>query len=278
MENIVTYNEGELELKVSVEEETIWLTQKQLSELFVTSTDNIGLHFKNIFKEKELDENSTTEDFLVVQKEGNREVKRKLKHYNLDGIISVGYRVNSSKATKFRQWATSVLKNYITNGYAINEQKITHQRLLNLEKDVDTIKSHIQNNTLDLKQGIFFNGEVFDAYAFVSNIIKSAKKSIKIIDNYVDDTVLIHLSKNQNVDIFIYTHTISKQLKLDIEKYNKQYHQIELKIFKDSHDRFIIIDDEVVYHLGASLKDLGKKWFAFSKIDKDVVNILDRIK
>ena len=160
MKNIVTYNEGELELKVSVEEETIWLTQKQLVELFEVTKQNISLHINNIFKEEELEKNSTVKFFLTVQKEGTREVKRNLEHYNLDMIISLGYRVNSKKATKFRQWATSVLKNYITNDYAINEQKITHQRLLNLEKDVDTIKSHIQNNTLDLRQGVFFNKDV----------------------------------------------------------------------------------------------------------------------
>ena len=277
MNNIEIYNSGELELKVSIENETLWLSQKQLAELFDTSVDNIGLHFKNIYKEQELDEDATTEDFSVVQKEGNRDVKRKIKHYNLDAIISVGYRVNSSKATRFRQWATKVLKSYITNGYAINSHKINELRLASLENDVATIKSHIKNNTLELKQGIFFDGQVFDAYAFISDIIKSAKDSIKIIDNYIDDSVLTHLSKNQNIKITIYTSTISKQLKLDVEKYNKQYKPIELKTFKDSHDRFIIIDDEVIYHLGASLKDLGKKWFAFSKLDKNVVNILDRI-
>lgn len=141
-----------------------------------------------------------------------------------------------------------------------------------------TLKSKINNNTLEIKQGIFYDGEVFDAYNFISDIIKSAKKSIKIIDNYIDDSVLTHLSKNQNVKTTIYTSSISKQLKLDIDKYNKQYNPIELKLFKNSHDRFIIIDDEVIYHIGASLKDLGKKWFAFSKMDKSVVNILDRIK
>ncbi|KIM13234.1 MAG: DNA-binding protein [Sulfurovum sp. FS08-3] len=278
MKNIEIYNSGELELKVSIDNETLWLSQKQLAELFGTSADNIGLHFKNIYKEQELDEDATTKDFSVVQKEGKREVKRKIKHYNLDAIISVGYRVNSSKATQVRQWATRVLKSYITNGYAINTHKINELRLANLENDVATIKSHIQNNTLELKQGIFFDGEIFDAYVFLSEIIKSAKKSIKIVDNYIDDSVLTHLSKNQNAKTTIYTSTISKQLSLDIEKYNKQYKPIELKIFKKSHDRFIVVDDEVIYHLGASLKDLGKKWFAFSKMDKNSVNILDRIK
>ena len=129
LSNLVVYNDGELELKVSVDSETIWLTQLQMSQLFDTSTGNVGLHLKNIYLEKELDENSTTEFFSVVRKEGNRLVKRELKHYNLDVIICVGYRVSSLRATKFRQWATSVLKNYIQNGYAINNHKITEQRL-----------------------------------------------------------------------------------------------------------------------------------------------------
>ncbi len=278
MKNIEIYNSGELELKVSVEDDTIWLTQKQLVELFEVTKQNISLHINNILNEEELEKNSTVKFFLTVQKEGNREVRRNLEHYNLDMIISLGYRVNSKKATQFRQWATRVLKSYIANGYAINTHKINELRLANLENDVATIKSHIQNNTLELKQGIFFDGEIFDAYAFLSEIIKSAKISIKIIDNYIDDSVLTHLSKNQNAKTTIYTNTISKQLSLDIEKYNKQYKPIELKIFKESHDRFIVVDDDVIYHLGASLKDLGKKWFAFSKMDKNSVNILDRIK
>lgn len=176
MSDVVVYNDGELELDISVDEGTIWLTQSQISELFSTSTDNVGLHLKNIYKEQELEEASTTENYSVVRQEGNRRVKRVLRHYNLDAIISVGYRVSSHKATRFRQWATSVLKNYITNGYAINTHKITEQRLLNLENDMATIKSHIKNNTLELKQGIFYNGQTYDAYAFINNLLKNAKK------------------------------------------------------------------------------------------------------
>lgn len=161
MSDIVVYSDGELELKISVNDENIWLNQVQMSELFETSTDNISLHLKNIYKEKELDENSTTEDFSLVRQEGGRSVKRNIKHYNLDAIISVGYRVSSLKATKFRQWATSVLKNYIQNGYAINTHKITEQRLSLLENDMANIKSHIKNNTIEIKHGIFFNGQIF---------------------------------------------------------------------------------------------------------------------
>ena len=278
LSNLVVYNDGELELKVSVDSETIWLTQLQMSQLFDTSTDNVGLHLKNIYLEKELDENSTTEFFSVVRKEGNRLVKRELKHYNLDVIICVGYRVSSLRATKFRQWATSVLKNYIQNGYAINNHKITEQRLFALENDMQFIKSKIKNNSLEFNQNIFFDGQIYDAYSFVNDLLKLAKSEIVLIDNYIDDTVFTLFSKYPNINFTIYTSTISKQLKLDFEKYSKQYKNISLKTFKNSHDRFLIIDKKEIYHLGASLKDLGKKWFAFSKMSFDIDLIFNRLK
>ncbi|MCT7493572.1 RhuM family protein [Aliarcobacter cryaerophilus] len=275
LSNLVVYNDGELELKVSVDSETIWLTQLQMSQLFDTSTDNVGLHLKNIYLEKELDENSTTEFFSVVRKEGNRLVKRELKHYNLDVIICVGYRVSSLRATKFRQWATSVLKNYIQNGYAINNHKITEQRLFALENDMQFIKSKIKNNSLEFNQNIFFDGQIYDAYSFVNDLLKLAKEEVILIDNYIDDTVFTLFSKYPNINFTIYTSTISKQLKLDFEKYSKQYKNISLKTFKSSHDRFLIIDKKEIYHLGASLKDLGKKWFAFSKMSLNSLNLDD---
>ena len=284
MSNIVVYNDGELELKVSVNEETIWLTQSQISELFGTSTDNIGLHLKNIYKEKELNENSTTEDFSVVRKEGNRKVTRIIKHYNLDAIICVGYRVSSSKATKFRQWATKILKNYIQNGYVINGEKITNERFVNLENDVNIlrfqmneVKSLVNNNKLETNQGIFFDGQVYDSYSFIIDLIKRAKDEIILIDNYIDDTVLTLFSKIPNIKITIYTNTISKQLKLDFEKYSKQYDNIILKTFQNSHDRFLIIDKKEIYHIGASIKDLGKRWFAFSKINLDIDELIKKL-
>ena len=275
LSNLVVYNDGELELKVSVDSETIWLTQLQMSQLFDTSTDNVGLHLKNIYLEKELDENSTTEFFSVVRKEGNRLVKRELKHYNLDVIICVGYRVSSLRATKFRQWATSVLKNYIQNGYAINNHKITEQRLFALENDMQFIKSKIKNNSLEFNQNIFFDGQIYDSYNFVNDLIKLAKSEIVLIDNYIDEIVFTLFSKYPNINFTIYTSTISKQLKLDFEKYSKQYKNISLKTFKSSHDRFLIIDKKEIYHLGASLKDLGKKWFAFSKMSLNSLNLDD---
>ena len=283
--NKVIYNSGELELKVSVQNNRIWLTQRQIVEIFNSSKANISEHIKSIYESKELEKGSTVRKFRTVQKEGSREVEREREHYNLDMIISVGYRVNSLKATKFRQWATSVLKSYITDGYAINSEKITNQRFKELENDVLFLKSKVENisnliedDSLKAKQGIFYDGQVFDAYVFISNLIKSAKKSIVLIDNYIDESVLTLLGKNQSIDITIYSKNISKQLKLDIKKYNTQHKPMELKSFQESHDRFIIIDEKEVYHFGASLKDLGKKWFAFSKFDVAALEMLGRLK
>jgi hypothetical protein len=273
MSDVVVYSDGEIELKVPVNEETIWLTQKQLSELFEVTVPNVNMHIKAIFKEEELFENRTIQKYLIVQKEGNREVKRSVEHYNLDMIISLGYRVNSKKATTFRQWATSVLKNYIQNGYAINTHKITEHRLLALEGDVAVIKSHIKNSTLEIKQGIFYDGQIFDAYVLLSDLIKSAKTSIVLIDNYIDESILAMFAKNQSVTFTIYTQSIPRQLRLDIEKYNKQYGNLKVKITKNFHDRFLICDG-VVYHFGASLKDLGKKVFAVNKMNLSSGDIL----
>jgi len=280
--NIAIYNNGEIELKVSVENETVWLNRHQIAELFERDIKTIGKHINNVFKEGELEKDSTVANFATVQKEGGREVKREIEYYNLDVIISVGYRVKSPKGVKFRQWATGVLKAYIYNGYAINGDRITHQRFKELENDVDTLKQELKALKKDKKpispaQGIFYDGQVFDAYVFVSDLIKSATKSIVLIDNYVDESVLTLFSKNQNIRVTIYSQNISKQLKLDLKKYNTQYKPIELKPFKESHDRFMIIDETEVYHFGASLKDLGKKWFAFSRMDKENLKILERL-
>ncbi len=291
MDSIVVYGNGELELNVSLKEDTLWLTQKQIAELFEVTVPNISMHIKAIYKENELDKNPTVKKYLTVQKEGNREVSRDLEHYNLDVIISVGYRVNSLKATKFRQWATSVLKEYISKGYAINSEKITNERFVSLEEEVKALTSHknitnikldnllnsLEEKSIKPKQGIFYDGQTFDAYEFLADIIRGAKVSIKLIDNYIDETVLTLFSKNQNIKVTIYTKSISKTLKLDLEKYNAQYNSIEIKKFNNSHDRFLIIDDKEIYHIGASLKDLGKKWFGFSKMDKESFTLLNNL-
>lgn len=276
MSDMVVYNDGEIELKVSVDEETVWLNRNQISDLFERDVKTIGKHINNILNESELERNSTVANFATVQIEGGREVKRDVEFYNLDMILSLGYRVNSKKATKFRQWATSVLKHYIQNGYAINAHKITEQRLSTLENDVATIKSHIKNNTLEFKQGIFFNGQIFDAYALLSNLISSAKSSIVLIDNYIDASILTLFSKNPHVTCTLYTSNISKQLELDIQKYTKQYGNLSVKTTKNFHDRFLICD-ETVYHFGASLKDLGHKVFAVNKIHIAKNEILKKV-
>jgi len=277
--NTVTYNEGELELKVSIDNDTVWLNRNQLSDLFGRDIKTIGKHINNIFKESELEKISTVAIFATLQNEGERQVTRDVEYYNLDVIISVGYRVKSQRGVRFRQWATSILKNYIQNGYAINSEKITNERFVSLEQEVTILKekvTNIEDKHLTPTQGIFYNGQIFDAHSFVSDLIRSAKESIKLIDNYVDDTTLSLFSKNQNISITIYTHTLSKALKIDLEKYNKQYQTIEIKTNKNFHDRFLIIDNKEIYHIGASLKDLGKKVFAFSKMDIEFVNILEK--
>jgi len=285
MENIIVYGNGELEINVSIKEGTLWLTQKQIAELFAVTIPNINMHIKAIYKEDELDKSPTIKKYLTVQKEGNREVSRNLEHYNLDIIISVGYRVNSIKATKFRQWATTVLKSYISNGYAINSERITNERFVLLENNVNILrqeigdlKSKVKDDVLEYKQGIFYNGQTFDAYEFITTLIRGAKQEIKLIDNYIDESVLTLFSKNQDIKVTIYTQKISNQLKLDLKKYNSQYNSIEIKKFDNSHDRFMIIDEKEIYHVGASLKDLGKKWFTFSKMSSENLNILERLK
>lgn len=284
-QDMIIYNDGELELSVSLNEETLWLTQKQIAQLFEVTVPNINMHIKSIYKEKELFENRTIQKYLIVQKEGKREVKREVDHYNLDVVISVGYRVNSKKATTFRQWATKVLKSYIQNGYVINSDKITNDRFVSLEKEVVLLKSKLENiskglesTTLKQKQGILFDGQIYDAYVFVNDLLKRAKGEVVLIDNYIDDSVFTLFSKYSNLKIKIYTQSINKQLHLDFQKYKAQYKNIELQEFKKAHDRFLILDSIEVYHIGASLKDLGKKWFAFSRFEMDAFEILGKLK
>uniref|UniRef100_UPI0040485EA1 RhuM family protein n=1 Tax=Aliarcobacter sp. TaxID=2321116 RepID=UPI0040485EA1 len=276
--NIIVYNDGELEVKVSVENETIWLTQTQLCNIFEKDQSVISRHINNIFKDNEVDKKSNMQKMHIANSD------KPVSFYSLDIVLAVGYRTNSSKAIKFRQWATYILKNYIQNGYIINNDKITNDRFKELEKEVILLKSKVENisnsledKTLKPKQGIFYNGQVFDAYVFINDLFKLATNEIILIDNYIDETVFILFSKYPNIRIKIYTSNISKQLKLDFEKYKKQYENIELFEFKDSHDRFLIIDKKEIYHLGASLKDLGKKWFGFSKFDIESFDILKRL-
>jgi len=244
-------------------------------ELFSSTKQNVSLHINNIFKEKELDQISTVKEYLTVQLEGSRNVKRKIILYNLDVIISVGYRIKSKRGTQFRIWANRILREYLLKGYSINNRldKI-ERKLFEHNQKFDLL---IRTN-LPPHEGIFYDGQVFDAHIFVSDLIKSANESIILIDNYVDETVLSLLSKrNANVTATIYSATFSKQFNLDLKQFNAQYPAIGIKTFTKSHDRFLIIDNSEIYHIGASLKDLGKKWFAFAKIDLDPIKIIAKL-
>ena len=264
-----------IQIEVRIEEDTVWLTQSQLVELFNSTKQNISLHINNIFKEGELERDSTVKEYLTVQTEGSRKVRRTTTCYNLDVIISVGYRVKSKRGTSFRIWANKVLKDYLLKGYAI------HQRLDRIESKLiehDQKFEVLVNTGLPQSEGIFFEGQIYDAWQFVSDLIKSARESIFLIDNYLDESVLTLLSKRKkNVQAKIFTKTMSDQFKLDLKKFNDQYPVIEVKIFTGSHDRFLILDQKTVYHIGASLKDLGKKWFAFSKINLDIKILLSKL-
>ena len=271
---IILYQPDEaVKLEVRLEDETVWLTQAQLVELFQSSKANISEHIKNIYEQGELEENSTVRKSRTVRQEGKRQVVRNISYYNLDAIISIGFRVNSKRGILFRQWANKVLKDYLLKGYSIN------RRLSELEQTVSEHSKKIDffvRTSLPPVEGIFFDGQIFDAYKFASDLIKSARQSLVLIDNYVDESVLLMLSKRQpGVTATIYTQRITSQLRLDLDRHNDQYPPVDVWTCKFSHDRFLIVDETDVYHIGASLKDLGKKMFAFSKLDIPATVITD---
>ncbi|MBP5612713.1 MAG: virulence RhuM family protein [Bacteroidales bacterium] len=269
-------------LEVRMDNETVWLTQAQMVTLFQSSKANISEHIKSIYNQKELERESTVRFFRTVQKEGARSVSRTLEHYNLDMIISVDYRVNTKRGILFRKWATEVLKSFFLKGYVINEHLFAidaHLRNhdLQLENLTERVNIAIQNNSLPPVEGIFYDGQIFDAYTFVSDLVRSAKERIVLFDNYLDDTVLTMLDKRgENVSAIIITKAVSSKLELDLAKHNAQYRPIEIKKFDKVHDRFLCIDS-TVYHIGASLKDLGKKWFAFSKMEMEAEGLLSSV-
>jgi len=273
---IILYQPDEtIQLEVRMEEDTVWLTQQQMMELFQSSRTNIVEHIKHIYTDKELDESSTCRNFRQVRKEGNRLVTREIPIYNLDMIISVGYRVNTIRGIQFRQWATHVLKEKLLHGssHLYRIERLEH-RMDNAEQQLD----FFVKTSLPPVEGVFYNGQIFDAYSFASDLIKTAKEYIILIDNYIDESVLLMLAK-RNVDVSakIITKSISATLKLDLEKHKQQYPQIDVEQSSVYHDRFLIIDD-TVYHLGASLKDLGKKLFAFSKLNLPVERSKENIR
>ena len=271
-----------ISLEVKLEDETVWLTQAQMVDLFQTSKQNISLHTNNIFKEGELDVNSVVKENLTTASDGK---KYRTKYYNLDVIISVGYRVKSIRGTQFRQWANKILKDYLLRGYSVNqrllymESRIDH-RLSEHDSQIKELSGKVDfflRTSLPPKEGIFFDGQIFDAYGFVCDLVKRAKKRIVLIDNYVDETVLTLLDKRSSgVLATIYTKRIDRQLQLDIERHNDQYAPIDVRQAQRIHDRFMVIDD-TLYHIGASIKDLGMKLFAFSKMESSPEMILDSL-
>ena len=267
---IILYQpDEEVKLEVRLEDETVWLNRQQLADLFGRDIKTIGKHINNALKEELL-------DLPVVAKFATTATDGKVyqtEHYNLDMILSVGYRVKSQRGILFRQWANKTLSDHLLKGCSVNK------RLSELER---TVAQHTEKidffvrTALPPVEGIFYNGQIFDAYKFATDLVKSARRSIVLIDNYVDETVLLMLSKRSvGVSATIYTQRITQQLQLDLDRHNSQYPPIDIRTYRDSHDRFLIVDETDVYHIGASLKDLGKKMFAFSKLDIPAAVITD---
>ena len=271
-EIILYQSDDSTQLEVRIENETVWLSLNQMSDLFGRDKSVISRHIRNVFAEGELESSS------VVAKNATTAIDGKIyqvEFYNLDVIISVGYRVKSKRGTQFRIWANSILKEYLMKGYVLNS------RIDRIEKKIfehDQKFDLLIKTSLPPNEGIFYDGQIFDAWKFAADLVKSAHKSIVLIDNYIDDSVLHLLAKrNKGVEVKIFTSKISPELKKDIEKFNAQYEPVEVKIFSKSHDRFLIIDNETVYHIGASLKDLAKKWFAFSKIELNATEMINKL-
>ena len=263
---IILYQpDNSIRLEVRMEEDTVWLTQAQMAVLFQRSISVISRHIQNIFKEEELVEKSNLHFLQIANSD------KPVAFYSLDVIISVGYRVKSIQGTRFRQWANSVLKEYLLRGHAIN------QRIERLEQRVSKTEEQIGffvRTALPPIEGVFYDGQIFDAYAFAADLIRSARKRIVLIDNYVDDSVFLMLVKRkEGVSAEIVTRHVTETLKLDLERHNRQYPPIAIRECDRYHDRFLIIDD-TVYHLGASLKDLGKKLFAFSRMEMMAEEVL----
>lgn len=281
-------------LEVRMENDTVWLTQAQIIELFQSSKANISEHIKNIYEQGELVYEATVRNFRTVQLEGGRMVEHLLTYYNLDTIISVGFRVNAKRGIKFRQWANGIIKNYMLRGYAINQQLLSMERRIDARidsqqgqiKQIETTLADHQEKidffvrtSLPPVEGVFYDGQIFDAYVQISDLIKQVKKRIVLIGNYIDESTLTLLSKRgTNVDASIFKRPLSQQQQLDVQRNNQQYPPIAVNICQQNHDRFLIIDDEV-YAFGASLKDAGKRLFAYIKMNEtSAADLLSRIR
>ncbi|MCL2844057.1 MAG: virulence RhuM family protein [Chitinivibrionia bacterium] len=269
---IILYQpDDSLKLEVQLEDETVWLSLDQISALFQRDKSTVSRHVKNVFEEGELDKVSVVAKFATTAADGKT---YQVDYYNLDVIISVGYRVKSLRGTQFRRWANQILKDYLLKGYVLN------QRIDRLERKMvehDQKFELLINTSTPPKEGALFEGQIFDAYILAADMIKSANKTIVLLDNYPDETTLLILSKRkENVSAQIYTKQISAQLKLDLAKHNSQYAPIKISKSTGFHDRFLVLDG-VVYHIGASLKDLGKSLFAFSRMEITESELLKNI-
>ena len=259
---IVMYQPDEtIRLEVRVESETVWLNRQQIAELFSRDVKTIGKHINNALKEELCDE-PVGAKFATTAADGKT---YQVTYYNLDMIMSVGYRVKSKRGIQFRKWSNKILKQYLLKGYAVN------QRLEQLERRVSVTEEKIDffvHKSLPPIEGIFYDGQIFDAYAHIISLIKQAKTSIVLIDNYIDvDTLTMLSNRNANVSATIYTRQLSQQQQLDVQRHNQQYTPIIINVCQRNHDRFLIIDD-VVYVFGASLKDAGKKFFAYIRMQE----------
>ena len=272
--SVVIYrsDDGTIQLEVQLYNGTVWMNRQQMAILFDRDVKTIGKHINNALVE-ELKGYATVAKFATVQKEGNRLVNRTADYYSLDMVLSVGYRVKSQRGIDYRHWANEKLKDYLLKGCAVNNRiDRLEVKVYKLEEKTNNIETEIKGQ-LPPHEGIFYDGQIFDAYNLISDLIRKAKKEIILIDNYIDDTVLKILNKrDNNVSATIYTYSISDNLKLDLARHNTQYQPINIEVFKKFHDRFLIIDDDV-YHIGASIKDLGKSVFAFSKmgLEKELI-------
>ena len=270
---IVMYQPDEtIRLEVRVEDETVWLNQAQMAELFGTKRQAITKHLLNIYECEELKREPTSSILELVRKEGNRIVHRKVEFYNLDAIISVGFRVNTKRGIEFRQWANRVLKQFLIKGYVVNQRMTELENTVTKQgKEIEELKNKVNffvRSSLPPVEGIFYDGQIFDAYVQIVSLIKQAKRSVVLVDNYVDETTLTMLSKREvNVSATIYTKQTTEQFRLDVQRHNQQYPPIIINTCQHNHDRFLIIDD-VVYVFGASLKDAGKKLFAYIRMQE----------
>ena len=276
---IVKFVDEEVKLDVNISplEKTIWISIEQMSVLFERDRSVISKHIKNIFLEGELLENSVCAFFAHTANDGK---VYNVKYYNLDVVISVGYRVKSKRGVLFRQWASNIIQDYLIKGYAINEERslVTNEnyvRLINKVESLDERVSNIENNykPQEFKASqLFFDGQIYDAYTLIQSLFETANKEIIIIDTYVDRTILDRLVvKNNNVQVIIYTSINTRLLGRDINTFNSQYGGLDVKYTTNVHDRYIIIDQNKIYHLGHSIKDLGKKIFSISESDSNLI-------